>query len=618
MSNSDSQNASARDYNDVVETTPIDESSANSTRSPREDEVAGDWEGDENPRRGKSPRVVLSHFYDLLPAYSPTSRDALQRTLPPLPASSQAVSAPEVEEYPTATRALKNAVVKISTESYEYWIFQSPASVKAADLEPLDYTQSEKYFPKRAIAPTLPAPASEPTNQGRGQFRLGRVTHSNVRPAILLCYSSFLFAEMVLERSFAPASIGSKKPRPKVTLGGNKVTQPSETPTGIVPSTLPSGSIGAAPESVNFQIIRAPSKRGKEKATDLDVEEIAPQKKLKRPKPRGSTPVLDALREGGEQTANLLEKIRTIIPTREAIRDLETDQVGEMIAQNVLWVSFTFDRYLISAINLLLCAQLSHMTNDLLCRAKAAENVVQAMEGRIAQAEKEVDAAKREAAEMNEKMSNYANLSGFLCRDPKEAKAFFRAFLYHKVGEGLAWRYGEWAYAKGQHTMQQEVQEALIESLNERDLAAITEIMPDVALRQHEERDKIKNLQKLESIRSKREQWKRQVKAEEDNLRAIAESNRLQYEERKCKLIEEISALKLAAASRGQGGVKREWECTICLTKATSVAFLPCAHQVLCKDCNTLHENQGMKDCPSCRTPIVQRIHARFPPRRPH
>nr|GMD70702.1 putative E3 ubiquitin-protein ligase RF298 [Ipomoea batatas] len=138
------------------------------------------------------------------------------------------------------------------------------------------------------------------------------------------------------------------------------------------------------------------------------------------------------------------------------------------------------------------------------------------------------------------------------------------------------------------------------------------------ALRQYEEKEKIKNLQKLESIRSKREQWKRQVKAEEDNLRAIAEANRLQYEERKCKLIEEISALKLAAASRDQGGVKREWECIICLTKATSVAFLPCAHQVLCKDCNTLHENQGMKDCPSCRTPIVQRIHARFPPRRPH
>nr|GLL42291.1 putative E3 ubiquitin-protein ligase RF298 [Ipomoea trifida] len=71
-----------------------------------------------------------------------------------------------------------------------------------------------------------------------------------------------------------------------------------------------------------------------------------------------------------------------------------------------------------------------------------------------------------------------------------------------------------------------------------------------------------------------------EVKAEEDNLRAKAAANRLQYEERKCKLIEEISALKLAAASRDQGGVKREWECTMCLTKATSVAFLPCAHQI--------------------------------------
>ncbi|XP_031111894.1 putative E3 ubiquitin-protein ligase RF298 [Ipomoea triloba] len=99
------------------------------------------------------------------------------------------------------------------------------------------------------------------------------------------------------------------------------------------------------------------------------------------------------------------------------------------------------------------------------------------------------------------------------------------------------------------------------------------------------EREKIKNLQKLESIRSKREQWKRQVKAEEDNLRAKATANRLQYEERKSKLIEEISALKLAAAS---GGVKREWEFTICLTKEPSIAFLPCAHQVLCKDCNML------------------------------
>ncbi|XP_019162168.1 PREDICTED: putative E3 ubiquitin-protein ligase RF298 [Ipomoea nil] len=135
------------------------------------------------------------------------------------------------------------------------------------------------------------------------------------------------------------------------------------------------------------------------------------------------------------------------------------------------------------------------------------------------------------------------------------------------------------------------------------------------ALRQHEEREKIKILQKLESIRSEREQLNCQAKGEEGNLRAIAVANRLEYEERKSKVIAEIFALR---ANPGQGGVKREWECIMCLSKATSVLFLPCAHQVLCKDCNTLHENPGMKDCPSCRTTIVQRIHVRFPPRIPH
>nr|GLL41961.1 putative E3 ubiquitin-protein ligase RF298 [Ipomoea trifida] len=103
--------------------------------------------------------------------------------------------------------------------------------------------------------------------------------------------------------------------------------------------------------------------------------------------------------------------------------------------------------------------------------------------------------------------------------------------------------------------------------------AGVTETVSDTG-EQHEERDKIKNLQKLESIRSKREQWKRQ------QFRGARE------------------------VSNANGNAL--------------YAFLPCAHQVLCKDCNTLHENQGMKDCPSCRTPIVQRIHARFPPRRPH
>nr|GMD32758.1 serine/arginine repetitive matrix protein 2-like [Ipomoea batatas] len=400
MSDSDSQNISAQDYDDAVEATPTDASLANSIGTTDEVGSHDGWVGEDGPRRGKSPRIVVAQ-------YPPATREAFLAELPPRPAAAGPISVPhslelsssqpsassgeelvplnsddvhnhpclltlsELEEatallngrvefqtrrslgdYPAATRALKKAVVKISAESYEYWVLRSPESVAAADLEPSDYSQPEKYVPKKMSGSSTAAPITEPAKQ-----------------------------------------------------------------------------------------------------------------------------------EGGEHTASFIDKVCAVIPTREAIRDLDTDQVGEMIAQSVLW--------------------LSHMTNDLFCRAKAAENVVrkdvvplkeslaakdkeltekvQALEARIASAEQEVEAAKRETAEMNEKMSSYANLSGFLCRDPREAEAFFRAFIHKEVGEELAWRYGEWAYTKGWYEMQQAVREALEESLNEQDFATVMGVMPDPA-----------------------------------------------------------------------------------------------------------------------------------------
>ena len=59
-------------------------------------------------------------------------------------------------------------------------------------------------------------------------------------------------------------------------------------------------------------------------------------------------------------------------------------------------------------------------------------------------------------------------------------------------------------------------------------------------------------------------------------------------------------------------GVKRDRECVMCLSEEMSVVFLPCAHQVVCRTCNELHEKQGMKDCPSCRSPIQWRISVRY------
>ena len=68
---------------------------------------------------------------------------------------------------------------------------------------------------------------------------------------------------------------------------------------------------------------------------------------------------------------------------------------------------------------------------------------------------------------------------------------------------------------------------------------------------------------------------------------------------------------KIIVQDLGSDDVQPERECVMCLTEEMSVVFLPCAHQVVCTKCNELHEKQGMKDCPSCRTPIQRRISVR-------
>ncbi|XP_026663938.2 putative E3 ubiquitin-protein ligase RF298 [Phoenix dactylifera] len=69
--------------------------------------------------------------------------------------------------------------------------------------------------------------------------------------------------------------------------------------------------------------------------------------------------------------------------------------------------------------------------------------------------------------------------------------------------------------------------------------------------------------------------------------------------------------MKIIAQDLGSDDIQPERECVMCLTEEMSVVFLPCAHQVVCTKCNELHEKQGMKDCPSCRTPIQRRISVR-------
>lgn len=174
-----------------------------------------------------------------------------------------------------------------------------------------------------------------------------------------------------------------------------------------------------------------------------------------------------------------------------------------------------------------------------------------------------------------------------------------------------------------------------------------------------EQKAKEELLVQASSIRKEREQIEASAKSKEDMTKSKAESNLQKYKDDIQNLEKEISKLrlktdssKIAALKRGidgsyasrltdsrtappahkeaqipylsemlkdlhnhsggTGGVKRERECVMCLSEEMSVVFLPCAHQVVCTTCNELHEKQGMKDCPSCRSPIQRRISVRY------
>lgn len=168
----------------------------------------------------------------------------------------------------------------------------------------------------------------------------------------------------------------------------------------------------------------------------------------------------------------------------------------------------------------------------------------------------------------------------------------------------------------------------------------------------HEEKAKEELVSQANSYRIARLEAESSAKLRDDLTKLKADKNLQKYKQDIEKLEKEISLLSLKtdsmkiAALRGgvngsyacklsdikttpsqqeshtpffsktnnefHGGVKRERECVMCLSEEMCVVFLPCAHQVVCKTCNELHEKQGMKDCPSCRGPIQRRICVRY------
>ncbi|CAN1284099.1 Putative E3 ubiquitin-protein ligase RF298 [Linum perenne] len=146
---------------------------------------------------------------------------------------------------------------------------------------------------------------------------------------------------------------------------------------------------------------------------------------------------------------------------------------------------------------------------------------------------------------------------------------------------------------------------------------------------QQEEKAKEDLLQQASALRKERENIDASTKSKEEAIKSKAEINLQKYKNDIQKLENEISQIrlkvdssKIAALRMGVDAVfadnisndeelKRERECVMCLSEEMSVVFLPCAHQVVCTNCNELHEKQGMKDCPSCRCPIKRRVPVR-------
>ncbi|KAM0015362.1 putative transcription factor C2H2 family [Helianthus debilis subsp. tardiflorus] len=139
-----------------------------------------------------------------------------------------------------------------------------------------------------------------------------------------------------------------------------------------------------------------------------------------------------------------------------------------------------------------------------------------------------------------------------------------------------------------------------------------------------EEREAAKFYEEAKSIRNERERLEALAEAggERAMKRAAKELKKVETEIKRLEY--EIAALNLEAETKKiAGGMSWQGcegfrnnlshdECVMCLSEETTVLFVPCGHQVLCDECNVIHEDNGMKECPSCRTPIQKRINCLF------
>nr|GMD79870.1 serine/arginine repetitive matrix protein 2-like [Ipomoea batatas] len=318
-------------------------------------------------------------------------------------------------------KALTDAVAKISSEVYDYLIFLTPEGYKKANLEPPDYGRDEKYEP---------VPIAVPAVKG-----------------------------MSPDRTFiAPAA--APHPKTKVALGAKKAA--ADPPIISVPDPAPtdaSSGGGAAPE---LPVTLGPSRRGKEKRQEAEIEEVLTLKRTKRPAGTRSSDLHEGLRERDALASTLVDQIRDNVPGMETIMGWSCNQLGEQIAEDILWVSATERR-------------IQELEKELAAaedRAEKAEKKLGIAEGRAERAEQ----AEKEAID---KMKDANSLARFICTDEAIAKEFLTAFINTEAGDKLTWVYGQWAFSSGCRAIQEQVHTALTEGLEETDLPVVMALLPD-------------------------------------------------------------------------------------------------------------------------------------------
>ncbi|KAG6429159.1 hypothetical protein SASPL_107201 [Salvia splendens] len=133
------------------------------------------------------------------------------------------------------------------------------------------------------------------------------------------------------------------------------------------------------------------------------------------------------------------------------------------------------------------------------------------------------------------------------------------------------------------------------------------------ALWKQEEKEKSKAQKNIDSLKSKLDEEEALMKVEADSIKQASEKEMQRYS----SYMTGLPGSEPPKVTNGfavfqdnvsdSPDVKPERECVMCMTDEISVVFIPCAHQVLCTQCNMIHEKQGMSDCHSCRTTIQKR-----------